>query len=306
MPDPRSEPKMVALSAESSGEGPGPEVENVYSLRPRTAPQLLDLGMEVLANRFLLCVGVCVVLWFPLRLLMSYFFSAISSADSIAIDLTFGWTFLTVTLLVQGLTEVVATVAVTLISYEELLGRRLTLREMSLRTLRRFPALIVIFVITLLTGASILLGVVCFPFLAVFFFLRWKLSIAPSALVLEDLSLGQALSRSFELTRGSFGRFFGLMILAWFLGAGFAGGMQIGDNIEIREQFLSTLELPPDVFEVFFVVISSLFAGIVTAINAVAITAYYLDTRIRREGLDLEMILERKRSAAASGGEPAW
>ena len=63
--------------------------------------------------------------------------------------------------------------------------------------------------------------------------------------------------------------------------------------------------IPDPVFPGFIVVLSSLFAGVLTAINAVAITAYYLDTRIRREGLDLEMRLERLRFAHATREDSA-
>jgi hypothetical protein len=54
------------------------------------------------------------------------------------------------------------------------------------------------------------------------------------------------------------------------------------------------MEIPPLWFDVIFIPISSVFAGLATAIVAVATTAFYLDNRIRTEGLDLRMRLERR------------
>jgi len=289
-------------------------LEGEYSLRPRSAPQLLDLGVEVLARRFLICVGVCVLLWFPLRLLMPFYQRMAEGQGPVPEQMTWILGTTAMLMLLQGLIDVLATTAVTLLSYQELLGRRLGVAATLRRTLRRLPALIAIFILkaviigfglVLLSGVSIF----CPPFLLVAFayylFFQWKLAVAPSALILEELGVGEAIRRSFELSRSSFLRYFGVYILAAVLGAGFSLGLTAGDYPLLWEQLVDSTGIPEPVFNGLIIVLSSVFSGVVTAINAVAITAYYLDSRIRREGLDLEMRLERLRSTLSPPGEPA-
>jgi len=308
---------MVALSrqpVEGAGAVRGGVLEGEYSLRPRSAPQLLDLGVEVLARRFLICVGVCVLLWFPLRLLMPFYQRMAEGQGPVPEQMTWILGTTAMLMLLQGLIDVLATTAVTLLSYQELLGRRLGVAATLRRTLRRLPALIAIFILkaviigfglVLLSGVSIF----CPPFLLVAFayylFFQWKLAVAPSALILEELGVGEAIRRSFELSRSSFLRYFGVYILAAVLGAGFSLGLTAGDYPLLWEQLVDSTGIPEPVFNGLIIVLSSVFSGVVTAINAVAITAYYLDSRIRREGLDLEMRLERLRSTLSPPGEPA-
>lgn len=317
MPERRYDPPMVALSrqpVEGSGAVRGGDLEEDYSLRPRSAPQLLDLGVEVLARRFLVCVGVCVLLWFPLRLLMPFYQALAQGQGPVPEQLAWILGTTGMLMLLQGLIDVLATTAVTLLSYQELLGRRLGVVETLRRTTRRLPALIAIFLLkAVIIGFGLLLlsgvSLFCPPFLLVAFayylFFQWKLAVAPSALILEDLGVGEAIRRSFALSRSSFLRYFGIYVLALILGAGFSLGLTAGDYPLLWEEIIDSSGIPEPVFNGFIVVLSSIFSGVVTAINAVAITAYYLDSRIRREGLDLEMRLERLRSVVSPSGEPA-
>lgn len=316
MPPRDSEPQWIALTAEPA-EGRrsrGSDVEEDFVLRPRSAPQVVDLGIEVMVRRLLACLGICTLLWFPLRAVMPIYTRTITANNSFDFDfgLFAGWmAFLTLS---QALIDVLATTAVTLLSYEQLLGRVLGPLDALRLTFRRLPALIGLFLVRfviLSLGAGLLagLGVLCFPFLfgAAFFFLyfSWKLSVAPSALILEDLGVKRALSRSFDLTQGSFWRWLGVLILTGTLALSFSLGSQGGDNPAVREVVLDSTGVPAGFFDAAFVVLSSLFAGITTAISAIGITAYYLDTRIRREGFDLVMRLERSRRAGAPVEEPA-
>ena len=310
------EPQMVALSADPSAGRPADpgDIEEGYVLRPRSAPQIVDLGIEVMVHRLVACLGIGMVLWFPLRAVMPLYARTFTSTTSFNFDLGvfIGWmAFLTVA---QALIDILATTAVTLLSYEQLLGRVLRPLDALRLTFRRLPGLIGFFLVrfTLVTiGAGLLfgLGVLCFPIFggAVVFYLyfSWKLSVAPSALILENLGVKQALSRSFELTRGSFLRWFGVTVLTGLVVLSFGLGAQGGDNPQFREFLIESTGVPAGFFDACFVVLSSLFAGITTAIGAIGITAYYLDTRIRREGFDLVMRLERLRRAASPVEEPA-
>ncbi len=298
-----SEPEpLVSLSAEPVRTRTSRRRAEEFRLGPRSAPEVVDLGLEVLMSRFLLCVGLGVVLWFPLRadppLLLGV-------APATGFDETKVYTFFLAlggyTVLTQ-LVSIAATVALTLISYQALLGRDLGARAALGQTLSRSFALIGLFLLQFLivtAGTFLLLGlgVLCPPFwmgaLAFWLYFSWKLSVAPSALVLEGLSVTESLSRSFKLTEGSFLRWLGVVTLSGLLVTPLSGGTQLSDNELLRAEILDSIAISPTIFDVAFVFISSVFAGLSTAVLAVAMTSYYLDTRVRREGLDLRMRLER-------------
>ena len=206
---------------------------------------------------------------------------------------------------------IVSTTSVTVLVHAELVGRSTGPMQALGRTLRCLPALVVVFLIDLLviglTGGVLgVMSVLCLcPFLfpialGLYLFFRWKLSVAPSALVLERLGVLESIRRSWELTRGSFPRWLGVWVLAFLLVSGFTAGLQLGDDPGLREKLIDGLGLPGILFDTVFVAISSVFSGVSTAFVSAAMTAYYLDTRMRREGFDLSMRLERMRSAAGS------
>lgn len=300
------EEQWVPLTAEVNEEAATGEqvLDAALVLRPRSAPQLLDLGIEVLVVRLLGCIGICTLIWFPLRALMPWV-TEILSEDPGLVEME-DFVALAVWILLlsggQTLASLISTTSVTLIVHAELIGQPISAIEAFKHTLRRLLALIAIFVITLtifMVGGGLLgiLAIFCPPFFlglfAFFVAVTWKFSVAPSALVLEDLGVFEAISRSFELTKGSFLRWAGLIILVQVLASGLSAGIQLGDTIEIRDLFLESVGLTAIVFHVAFVAISSVFSGVATAIAATGMTAFYLDTRIRREGFDLTMRLER-------------
>ena len=304
--------EWVALSAEATTEeSDGWRDEAALQLRPRTSPQVLDLGLEVLGRRFLACVGICVMLWLPVRVMMPFFTDFLQEYSS---RFETDWMMFGVGMLImmaaQSLVDVLATTVVTLIAYADLVGSNLSPFTALRRTLGRLIALIFVFLVKfiILSVGGGLVGVVslfCPPLLIValvyFVFFGWKLSVAPSALILEELSVGQALRRSFELTEGSMLRWVGVTVLAWILVSGMEAGLQLGDNVELRDWLLSSSSIPSAVFTPFFVMISAVIAGLASAVTTVSVTAYYLDTRIRREGLDLFMRLERLKLVRGGG-----
>jgi hypothetical protein len=294
--------QLVSLTAQPAAKPTTRRQAQEFRLGPRSAPEVVDLGVEVLMSRFLLCVGLGVLLWFPLRALAPF---VLRAAPATGFDETQVYTFFLAlggySILTQ-LVSIVATVALTLISYHALLGRELGAREALGKTLRRSFALLGLFLLQFLivsAGTFLLLGLgaFCPPLwlgaLAFWLYFSWKLSVAPSALVLEELSVTAALSRSFSLTEGSFLRWLGVVTISGLLVAPLGGGAQLSDNVALREVLLAELPISPMLFDVSFVFISSVFAGLSTAVLAVVMTSYYLDTRIRREGLDLRMRLER-------------
>ena len=279
------------------------------ALRPRSAPRLLDLAAEVLAVRFLAAAGVCTLVWFPLRAVTPWFVDFLAT-NPLGYGGDEGFTAFVASMLflmtAQTLAGILSTTSVTVLVHAELVGRPSGALAALGRSLRRLPALVGVFLVNMLViglgggflGIASLLCPIFLPFAVGYYLLfTWKLSVAPSALVLEDLGIFGALGRSWELTRGSFPRWLGVQVLAFLAVAGLTLGTQVGDDPTLKARLIDGLGLPKALFETLFVAVSSVFSGLSTAVVAAAMTAYYLDTRIRREGFDLAMRLERLRVA---------
>ncbi len=120
-------------------------------MRPRSGAQIFDLSMEVIMGRFLACVGVCALLWFPLRVVMPWFVdmtdaSAMGGGGDAEVFIFLGFTFGLV--LVQLLVGILSMTAVTVIVYGELVGRPAGAMDALMITLRRTLPLIGIFFLT--------------------------------------------------------------------------------------------------------------------------------------------------------------
>jgi hypothetical protein len=160
----------------------------------------------------------------------------------------------------------------------------------------------------------VLTGFLIFPGVAVV--LAWlgtKLAFVPSALVVERLRLGAGVRRAWRLTRGQFWRTFGIRILCWgmiwiatmlvtlpvglivdWLAGIVAGNGDIGDYLVVTR-----------VGEV----LGALVAAVIGAIGLVVTTStdalLYLDVRMRREGLDLELARFMEQRRATTRFDPA-
>ncbi|MFT7486933.1 MAG: hypothetical protein ACI9F9_002790 [Candidatus Paceibacteria bacterium] len=286
------------------------------NMRPRSAAQIIDLGSEIFLSRLVACIGVCSLLWFPVRVLMPGFVSMTSGAPGTQDpgDIWGMMWYVFGLFAGQQLVNVLCVSAVTVIVYGELVGKPVGAKEALLLTFRRLPGLVSLFLVTILIlsvglGMILMLSLLC-PFLllagiAYYVFFSWRFSVGASALVLEELSVTQALRRSWALTPGSLLRWMAVMVLTLLLVMGFAGLMQLGDNYELRESLITSLGVSPLLFHAVFVVISCVASGISTAFFSSAMTAYYLDTRVRSEGFDLSMRLERQKAVAGASSAGA-
>ena len=204
------------------------------------------------------------------------------------------------------------------------LGEKLTLRQLWARGRGRYGALIgwsLILAAAMVVAIAVLVGVIAVlvttlgPLgigLGVLFgllgglgavvlgvWLGVKLSLVPSALVLERLPLGQAVRRSWMLTNQAFWRTFGIQVLVWGILAIASGAVTA--PFSILAPLLITL-LDPNgtgsgialgaavaaygVQLLVTLVISAIAAVIQTASTALI----YLDLRMRKEGLDLTLV----------------
>jgi hypothetical protein len=146
--------------------------------------------------------------------------------------------------------------------------------------------------------AAVFGGFAVYPGFAVL--LAWlgtKLAFVPSAIAVERLRLGAGIRRSWRLTRGQFWRALGIRLLAWgmiwiatmlvsvpvqlvvsWLAGIVAGNGDLGDQLAVSR-----------VGELLAAIVAALIAAIGLVVTTSVDALLYLDLRMRREGLDLEL-----------------
>jgi|UPI00036DF5B2 Membrane domain of glycerophosphoryl diester phosphodiesterase len=123
--------------------------------------------------------------------------------------------------------------------------------------------------------------------IAVWLLLRWALSI-PGA-VMEDLTVHRALKRSRVLTKGSIGRIFVMLLLV------LAVMMVIQYAIQIPMFVLlwKSRGVPTLTTRIVASFGTFLSGSFVLPIYSIALTLFYYDQRIRKEGYDVEWLIEQ-------------
>ncbi|MCU1515120.1 MAG: hypothetical protein JWO10_2210, partial [Microbacteriaceae bacterium] len=220
------------------------------------------------------------------------------------------------------------------------LGEKSTLRQLWRRARGRFGALIgwtlllllasaivlailvgiiVLLVTTLGVGgviAGVLVGI--FGFLGLLVLYAWigtKVAFVPSVLMLERLPLRLAVARSWSLTRGYFWKVFGIQLLvSAIIGVVTQvvsiplsfGAPLLVTLLNPNGQVTATTAIIPIAFAVLSVVISIVFGAITSVVSSATSALLYLDVRIRKEGLDLELIrfVEARQAGDASVADP--
>ncbi len=212
----------------------------------------------------------------------------------------------------------------------ETLGEKLTLGSLWRLTRSRIPALIgwtlllsvalavgfgvlaIVAVLLFASGPSMRGAGVAYSILAglagvvVAVWLNTKLALVPSAIVLERLGIGTAMARSWRLTAGYFWKTLGVILLigliVYFvtqiittpiaLIGGFVtvlanptGLGASGSDSSITQVFLSELGL-----NVITTVVSAIIGAVMAVVQSSAVALIYLDLRMRKEGLDLQLI----------------
>jgi len=151
-------------------------------------------------------------------------------------------------------------------------------------------------------------------FIVVALWLGTKLSLVPSILMLERLSLRAALARSWALTRGFFWKTLGIQLLVVVivqtvssvistpLGMllGFSSAL-INPNGESGGAIAATV-----VIYLVTIIFSVVFGAIAAVVQSATPALIYIDIRMRREGLDLELIrfVEARQAGDTSVADP--
>jgi len=286
---PRGRETGTRQSLGSPGAGPGTAAAEpggwaLPDLHPRGVGEILDLSLEVFAARFVSCVGFATLLWVPYHVLervTQHMGEMARLLQSMGGTLVSAW-------LLQSLTLAV----VTTIVYDHLQGRRSGALD-ALRPViaRLLPLLAAVGLTTLL----VMLGTCCFIVPGIL--ANWIFAVVTAALVLERLGPVQAVRRSAQLMTNdsahTFLRWLGVAVVqfAIFLPmSSVAGGLDFPD---VRLRIQEVLHVSGVAFDALDIVVSSLFMGIATAFAGIWATILYVDARIRLEGFDLQMRLER-------------
>jgi membrane-anchored glycerophosphoryl diester phosphodiesterase (GDPDase) len=270
-------------------------------LRPLSFGELLDEVFRVYRRHFWLFVSIALLLALPSLVLqivsgqadqVGFSASLISGAagggsgqDARPPDLNlpaFGLQYLLAIALVPF-----AEGAIALAAIDTALGRPVTLGSCFRSVLRRYWALL---------GVA-LLGVVLLPLffcLPVFVWILVRWSMAVPALLAERRGPVQAIQRSWELTRDSWWRLFGILLVV--------GLMQLVLNSLLGAAGLPIAILIPFVSNLVrgavAVTVSTLGTALVTPILYLCLVLLYFDLRIRKESFDLDQL------AAQVSGEP--
>ena len=183
-----------------------------------------------------------------------------------------------------------------------LIGWTILLAVAGIVALGIIVGLIVLFVSTLGTVGivlGVLLGIVGGLGLAVVYaWLTTKLAFVSSALVLERLSIRGAIARSWSLTRGYFWRTFGIQLLVFVIL--YVASQIVSTPVSVIGSLVIALTDPNGQVSAttviyyaiyFFVIVAlALVIGAITAVVETSTTALlYIDLRIRKEGLDLDL-----------------
>ncbi|BDZ42905.1 hypothetical protein GCM10025865_22040 [Paraoerskovia sediminicola] len=123
--------------------------------------------------------------------------------------------------------------------------------------------------------------------------LQTKLILAPPALVLERQGVWRSVARSWRLTRGVFWRVLGTWLLATIL-VGIISGI-----VTYPFSIVATLFAEGSAFAfTSLTLLGSIVAGMITTLFMATIVALlYVDVRMRREGLDIELAAAARRDA---------
>jgi membrane-anchored glycerophosphoryl diester phosphodiesterase (GDPDase) len=159
-------------------------------------------------------------------------------------------------------------------------GKVVSVRSAFAGVARRYWALVAQ---TLLFIVALLPLLLCLP-VAIWLAIRW--SVAVPALLAERIGPIQALGRSWRLTRGSWWRQFGILLLVYLLQATVSGtlgilGLPIGFAIPF---------VPPLVRGAIIVTVYTLAGALSLPVFYLCIVLLYFDLRIRHEHFDLDQL----------------
>lgn len=271
-----------------------------FPLGEMTVGDILDRGIRLLFARLPAYYTINLLVLSPvivLQLVLPFILPEIVGQGANQLDPSAAIAVVVVFLIVVILTLIFqqfAAAAILHIVMEEYAGRKVGFGGALSYALSRFaPLLGASIVVGLLVGIGFLLCCIPGIYMGVIF------AFVSQVVVLERMGVGEALTRSSTLVSGYWWRVFGVLFLIYL--ANWIVQWSFGKAMEFVLPFAEVIPGPngPQIkFNGFNYVVAALSGALLsilfTTYIAVCVTLLYLDLRIRKEGLDLEL---------ASGGD---
>ena len=156
---------------------------------------------------------------------------------------------------------------------------------------RALPKLITVFFAYVLTTILVAISVIAFIVGAVYVAL--VLFAVPAIIILEDVDIGKAISRSSSLSKGLKGHIFSTLLLAGVIYI--VGSAIIGFLAQLLGGISSSYVA---------LLVQALGQTIVVPIFPIVAVLVYYDARIRREGFDLQLMTQAVDGSAAAATKP--
>ncbi len=289
----------------------------VARLRPRTVGEVIDQAFRLYRRHFLAMLAIVAVGSVPITLFIELFSALVLpggvSASLYGADAT--TTLQQVLMYVPGAALVIAMLAGLTgaeVSFKEAYRRlrRILPRVLGLLAVQLALWLVVYFPIVILpllsgnvdggsfrlsgsaSALSALSGCLLLPYLIV----SIRLYLVLPALVAEDLGPLQAIWRSWRLTHNYWWRTWALSFVVGLLSAMLAGLPEIVIVVLIESIF----HPDPTVLATITSGLSAAFVTLFVPVELLATALYYIDQRVRKEGLDLETAIARRYPPVAS------
>jgi len=261
-------------------------------LRPLSVGELLDLTFALYRRKFLLFVGIAAVTHGLMTVLQESAGVAFQKAGDVASTLLVIVGTI-VGLIVYFISNAVSQAATTAAVSEMYLGRNVTILESFALLRGRIQSLTgLVFGVAVLTGLGFLLII---P--GIYMTIIWSLAV-PAAVV-ENLRFDAATNRSKDLVDGAWGRVILIMVLVFTL------SMLVVIGVSFPVSYLSgdwegETTLTP--FWKIALKASELLGEVLAApFGLIAFTLTYYDQRVKKEGFDIQLMLEAEQARAAAG-----
>ena len=249
---------------------------HTYDLAPRGVGQLLDTGCELLAQRFGPCIGVALLLWFPVLLV-----------NSMLLRTGNDWVVMAWNITHPAVDFFVVVFACSLLA-PLLQGSFVPTGRALANAVVRMPGLLVL---SIVTSFAICLGCACILPGILF---RWLFALVPAVYTLEKVSIFEALGRGVRLvaTGDALLRWVGWAFIAAIITlpvSAMQAAAEIPDTRVVLEQFIGVGGL---VFDLCYATVAAPLLALSSAFWGAMAAVFYVDQRVRMDGLDLEVQLK--------------
>lgn len=274
-------------------------------LVPRTVPALVDEGVRVVRRDIGLFASAAACTVIPAHLLSAFIstlftpfnpfdpatYARVGAHAAVTTNTTATFAIAVVAAVVTLAIQTLGAGALVTIAGLRTLNQPCTLAAAYAHARRRYwsllgASLLSILAVGAVTAFTFSIGA---PF-ALFLYVSWQL--APQAVVLEGRRARAGLARSNRLARGSWWRLAGLLIVVGILRL-FAAAVPGGLGFLIAGFTSSEDLLGGGAGVVVLAIVASLVDVVMTPIAVTVSTLFFSDLRLRREGFDIDLLLQR-------------